>query len=68
MKTPDIRRIDCEIPIHWTAEQALAVYEMLDDLREKILAFYGPAITAQMAEERGNIDDRFVIDDKDLPF
>ena len=34
---PDhLRPITVEIPVTWTAEQALAVWEMLDQLREKI--------------------------------
>ena len=33
---PDhLRPITIEIPVTWTAEQALAVWEMLDELREK---------------------------------
>jgi hypothetical protein len=31
-----LRPITAEIPLIWTAEQALAVYEMLDELREKV--------------------------------
>jgi hypothetical protein len=34
------RRILFEIPDYWTPEQALAVYELLDDLRERILSHY----------------------------
>ena len=38
---PDhLRPIMVEIPVTWTAEQALAVYEMLNELREKIWARY----------------------------
>jgi hypothetical protein len=38
---PDhLRPITVEIPINRTAEQALAVWEMLDELREKIWARY----------------------------
>jgi hypothetical protein len=34
---PDhLRPITVEIPVTWTAQQALAVYQMLDELREKI--------------------------------
>jgi hypothetical protein len=38
MKTPDTRRIDLAIPAHGSPEQALAVFELLDDLRDKIWA------------------------------
>jgi hypothetical protein len=44
-KQPDTRHglpltINFEIPACWTPEQALAVFELLDDLREKIGAHY----------------------------
>jgi hypothetical protein len=32
--------INFEIPAYWTPEQALAVFELLDDLREQIGAHY----------------------------
>jgi hypothetical protein len=32
--------INFAIPAYWTPEQALAVYELLDDLRDKIWAHY----------------------------
>jgi len=39
---PDhLRPITIEIPVTWTPEQALAVWEMLDELREKIWTRYG---------------------------
>ena len=39
---PDhLRPITVEIPVTWTAEQALAIWEMLDQLREKIWTRYG---------------------------
>ena len=37
---PTDRRILFEIPDYWTADQALAVFELLDDLREHILSHY----------------------------
>ena len=33
-------RVLLEIPDYWTPEQALAVYELIDDLRERILFRY----------------------------
>jgi hypothetical protein len=44
-RPPDTRHslsltINFEIPTYWTPEQALAVFELLDDLREKIGAHY----------------------------
>jgi hypothetical protein len=35
-----LRPITVEIPVTWTSEQALAVYELLDELREKIWEIY----------------------------
>jgi len=37
---------------HWTPQQALAVYELLDDLREQIWQYYQRAIQELMAEHR----------------
>ena len=58
---PDhLRPITVEIPVTWTAEQALAVWEMLDQLREKIWARYSCQLQQLLAEERGYsaVDDR----------
>jgi hypothetical protein len=35
-----LRPITVEIPLTWTPEQALAVYELLDDLRERMWEIY----------------------------
>ena len=40
---------DCD----WTPEQALAVVELLDDLRDRILRHYQLPIMELMREERG---------------
>jgi len=37
----------------WTPEQAYAVFQLLDDLRDRILAKYQCAIMEQMREEHG---------------
>jgi hypothetical protein len=44
-------RILLEIPDYWTPEQALAVYELLDDLRERILSRYETQIRDTLREE-----------------
>jgi hypothetical protein len=50
---PDhLRPITVEIPVTWTAEQALAVWEMLDELREKIWAHYNCQLQDLMLAER----------------
>ena len=37
---------------HWSPEQAMAVFELLDDLRDRIWAHYGLALVTQFAEDR----------------
>jgi len=44
-------RVLFQIPDHWTPEQALAVYELLDDLRELILSRYDLQIMDAVREE-----------------
>jgi hypothetical protein len=44
-------RVLLEIPDYWTPEQALAVYELLDGLRECILFRYEAQIVDAMREE-----------------
>ena len=44
-------RVLFEIPDYWTPEQALAVYELLDDLRECILSRYDLQIMDALREE-----------------
>ena len=43
-------RVLVEIPDYWTPEQALAVYELLDELRERILSRYEAQITDALRE------------------
>jgi hypothetical protein len=50
---PDhLRPITVQIPVTWTAEQALAVWEMLDELREKVWTRYSCQLQELLAEER----------------
>jgi hypothetical protein len=51
MKTPDFRRIDLAIPTYWSPEEALAVCELLDDLRDKIWDHYGLRVQQLLAEQ-----------------
>ena len=59
------------LPNHWSPEQAVAVFEMLDELREHVWARYGVQIQQVLRDERttadpaaGHID----IDEADVPF
>ena len=54
---PDhLRPITVEIPVTWTPEQALAVWEMLDELREKIWARYSCQLQDLLAEQQPDSD------------
>ena len=53
--TPDhLRPITVEIPVTWTAEQALAVWEMLDELREKVWARYSCQLQDLLADQQSH--------------
>jgi hypothetical protein len=42
------------IPITWTPEQALAVFELLDDLRDRLWALHGGQIQDLLQQEQGS--------------
>jgi hypothetical protein len=44
--------IDLLIDPHWSPDQALAVIELLDDLRERIWSHYQLALLTTLREER----------------
>jgi hypothetical protein len=47
------------VPATWTPEQALAVFELLDDLRETVWALHGCQLQALLQEplQYGSVDD-----------
>jgi hypothetical protein len=47
--SPDRQRV--ELPAHWTPDQALAVFEIIDLLRDQLWAAYGPAIQHALRED-----------------
>lgn len=49
--------LDFLISTNWTPEQAWAVVELLDDLRDRILRHYLVPIQELLREERGMTDD-----------
>jgi hypothetical protein len=57
--------LDFLIDSDWTPEQALAVVELLDDLRDRIFKHYQLPIMELMSEERG-IDSFDDLDDTDI--
>jgi len=53
------------IPRNWSPQQALAVYEFVDELRELIWIAYGVEIQAQLQAEQVTEEEDF---DDDLNF
>jgi hypothetical protein len=54
MKDPrptDLRTIPFAIPAYWTPEQALAVFELLDDIREVIWNHYSMQLLDEAREQ-----------------
>jgi hypothetical protein len=51
------------IPTEWTPEQALAVLELLTDLRAALLTLHGEAICDYVDEQRQQSDDIIMPDD-----
>jgi hypothetical protein len=50
------RGISFTIPDNWTPAQALAVFELLDDLRQVLADHYMPQIQALLREQRHYAD------------
>ena len=48
--------IPLNIPAYWTPEQAFAVVELLDDLRDRIWAHYSAQLLDQYREQYGPAD------------
>jgi hypothetical protein len=46
-----LRPLTIEIPRSWTPEEALAVFELIDDLRDKIWALYSCRLQATLREQ-----------------
>jgi hypothetical protein len=47
-----LRPVTVEIPVTWTPEQALAVFELLDDLRERIWEIYNVQLQDLLREQQ----------------
>ena len=58
------------LPSRWTPEQALVVFDLLDELCERVWALYGPRIQQAMREDRCTTTPSIpgAIDQHDLPF
>ncbi len=59
-----------ELPTHWTAAQALAVFEVLDDLRDLVVAGYAKKIQQAARLDRTVTTSSLPanIDNGDVPF
>lgn len=72
MKTPSTRSlltIPFAIPAYWTPEQALAVVELLEDLRDKVWSHYAAQLYDEYRElYRDHSEDSDPGDPDDLPF
>ena len=59
------------LPTHWSPEQAVAVFEILDELREHVWARYGVQIQQVLRDERSTADPAagdIDIDEANVPF
>lgn len=68
--SPGLRQaIPLAISTSWTPEQALAVFELVDDLRDRIWSIYQINLQDLMSQQRQPAPvDSIQIDDDDLPF
>jgi hypothetical protein len=64
------RSITVEISRFWTPEEALAVFELIDDIRDKILALHGDQLREALKDQRryGDPPDSGDAADDDRPF
>lgn len=65
-----LRPISVEIPASWTPEQALAVFDLLDEIRGKIWAVYSCRLQDLLKEQQrssGHDDDNSAITSNDRP-
>ena len=49
--------LDLLIDQNWSPQQALAVFELLDDLRARIWIHYGVQLQQLLGEQRASVDD-----------
>jgi hypothetical protein len=64
------RPITVEISRFWSPEEALAVFELIEDIRDKILALHGEQLREALKEQRGHgdFDESGGAADDDRPF
>ena len=60
---------DITIPSYWTPEQATAVFEFVESIRDEILAHYEVQIVEYLKENRCYDPEQWnEFEDKDIPF
>jgi hypothetical protein len=58
-----------EVPTYWTAEEALAVFELVDALHDRIWSIYRDGLQELICQQRqSHTPEPFQIDDDELPF
>ena len=67
---PHIEAVPIRMPTDWSPDQAVAVFEILDELRERVWDLYGQRIQQLLREQRcttvSTAADK--IDEADAPF
>ena len=62
-------KIELEIPAYWSPEEALAVFELIDDLRDHIWAHYGLQLQDLIKEQQQlHQTDQPDLNQPELPF
>ena len=54
--------------VHWTPEQALAIFEFLDELRDQIWQTYSSQIQRALREQQSMPRTSIDADESDVPF
>ncbi len=65
------RKQNLMLPQHWTPAQALAVFEMIDLLRDRLWLLYADDIQAALRDDRQHADPRqlrILLDPNNDPF
>ena len=60
--------IALQIPTYWTPEQAFAVFQLIDDLRDAIWQCYGPQIQDEYRDQFQSTTDSADKGQSDPPF
>ena len=56
------------IPTYWSPDQALAIFEFIDEMRDIIAALYRTTLRDKARRQANPTNDANLIPDEDLPF